>query len=122
MIAQGQSFPDLVVVKTGEAQESFPEAGLVRKVLAYNDKLFLVEHRMRKGWAGALHSHPHEQIAYVVSGRLTVTCLGKSIEVRAGDSFLVRGGVQHAASALEDSVVVDVFTPCRRDYIPVTSK
>jgi hypothetical protein len=25
--------------------------------------------------------------------------------------------VQHGASALEDSLVIDVFTPCREDYI-----
>jgi glucuronate isomerase len=37
--------------------------------------------------------------------------------VGAGDSFIVKGGVEHKASALEDSVVIDVFTPCREDYI-----
>ena len=119
MVVKGNSFPDLVMVKTGDARESFPESGLVRKVLAYNDKLMLVEHRMRKGWAGALHSHPHEQVAYVVSGHLRVTCLDNTFELCTGDSFVVRGGVEHRASALDDSVVVDFFTPCREDYIPV---
>ncbi|MGA8657379.1 MAG: hypothetical protein WB586_14630 [Chthoniobacterales bacterium] len=33
-----------------------------------------------------------------------------------GDSA-VRGGVAHGASAIEDSLVIDVFTPCREDYI-----
>jgi 2-dehydro-3-deoxy-D-gluconate 5-dehydrogenase len=28
-----------------------------------------------------------------------------------------RGGVEHGASAIEDSLVVDVFTPCREAYI-----
>jgi quercetin dioxygenase-like cupin family protein len=37
--------------------------------------------------------------------------------LRTGDTFVVRGGVQHGASALEDSLVIDVFTPCREDYI-----
>jgi quercetin dioxygenase-like cupin family protein len=86
-------------------------------VLAYNDKLFLVEHQMVKGWAGAMHSHPHDQVVYVVRGHLKVTCQGKLFELRAGDTFVVRGGVQHGASAVEDSLVIDVFTPCREDYI-----
>ena len=118
MSAQERTYPDLIVTKNGDAQQSTPEPGLTRKVLAYNDRLFLVEHRMKKGWIGAMHSHPHEQVVYVVSGHLKVSCLGKTVEVRAGDSFLVRGGVEHGASALEDSHVVDIFTPCREDYIP----
>lgn len=117
MAVQGQVFGDLVVVANSDAKASTPEPGLTRKVLAYNDKLFLAEHRMEKGWVGSVHSHPHEQIVYVVRGHLKVTCQGKTFEVRTGDTFAVRGGVEHGASALEESLVIDVFTPCREDYI-----
>ena len=109
--------PEVVVVTSAEAKKSSPEPGLTRLVGAYNDKLFLGEHRMEKGWVGAAHSHPHEQIVYVISGHLKVTCGGKTFEVRSGDSFVVRGGVEHQASALEPTHVIDVFTPCRSDYI-----
>src|SRR5690348_17470680 len=77
----------------------------------------LAEHEMVKGWVGKVHSHPHEQIVYVVHGHLKVTCQGKSFDVRTGDTFVVRGGVEHGASATEDSLVIDVFTPCREDYV-----
>jgi quercetin dioxygenase-like cupin family protein len=117
MTMQANAFPDLVVVKVDAAPESQPEPGLTRKVMAYNDKLFLAEHQMVKGWVGTVHSHPHDQVVYVVRGHLKVTCQGKTFEIRSGDSFVVRGGVEHGASALEDSVVVDIFTPCREDYI-----
>jgi quercetin dioxygenase-like cupin family protein len=117
MGSQAKVFPDLVVVENEAAQESKPEPGLTRKVMAYNDKLFLVEHQMSRGWAGSVHSHPHEQIVYVVRGHLQVTCQGKTFDARAGDSFVVRGGVEHGAVAVEDSLVIDVFTPCREDYL-----
>jgi quercetin dioxygenase-like cupin family protein len=110
-------FPDLVVVTTDKAKQSSPEKGLTRAVGAYNDKLFLAEHRMEKGWVGARHSHPHEQIVYVISGHLKVVCGDESFEVRAGDSFVVRGGMEHQAEAVEASHVIDVFTPCRQDYL-----
>jgi quercetin dioxygenase-like cupin family protein len=109
--------PDCVVVKGAEARQSNPERGLTRLVGAFNEKLFLAEHRMEKGWVGLAHSHPHEQIVYVVSGHLKVTCAGETFYVRSGDSFLVRGGVEHQASALEPTQVIDVFTPCRNDYL-----
>ena len=108
---------EVVVVTSAEAKKSSPEPGLTRLVGAYNDKLFLAEHRMEKGWVGAAHSHPHEQIVYVISGHLKVTCAGKTFEVRCGDSFVVRGGLEHQASALEPTHVIDVFTPCRNDYV-----
>jgi quercetin dioxygenase-like cupin family protein len=117
MASQASAYPDLVVVKNGEVQESTPEPGLLRKVMAYNDKLFLAEHKMARGWSGAVHSHPHDQIVYIVRGHLKVSCQGKTFDARAGDTFVVRGGVEHGASAVEDSVVVDVFTPCWEDYI-----
>ncbi|HUI79250.1 MAG TPA: cupin domain-containing protein [Bryobacteraceae bacterium] len=110
-------FGDVVQVSGAAMKESHPESGLTRLVGAYNDKLFLAEHRMEKGWVGAAHSHPHDQMAYVISGRLRVVASGRSFEVAAGDSFVVRGGVEHQASALEPSVVIDVFTPCREDYV-----
>jgi len=117
MSSQTKTYPDLVFVPYGTATESAPEPGLTRKIMAYNEKLFLAEHQMVKGWVGTIHSHPHEQIVYVVRGHLKVKCQGKTFDVRTGDSFVVRGGVEHGASAVEDSVVIDVFTPCREDYI-----
>ena len=112
-----KAIPDLVVVKHEEGKTAEPEAGLKRRVLAYNEKLFLAEHEMVKGWVGMVHSHPHDQIVYVVHGHLMVSCQGKTLEIRTGDTFVVRGGVEHGASALEDSLVVDVFTPYREDYL-----
>ena len=114
---QTKTIPDLVVMKHQEGKTSEPEAGLKRRVLAYNEKLFLAEHEMVKGWVGTVHSHPHDQIVYVVHGHLKVTCQGKTFEIRTGDTFVVRGGVEHGASALEESLVIDVFTPWREDYI-----
>jgi len=112
-----QSTPDYSFVKAADTFASAPEQGLLRRVGCYNDKLFLAEHRMQKGWAGARHQHPHEQIVYVVSGHLKVTVGADTFSAHAGDSFVVRGGVEHQAEALEESVVIDVFTPCREDYL-----
>src|SRR5882762_7658025 len=116
MKADRYSFPDVVVTPATEVRRSTPEPGLTRLIGAYNEKLFLAEHRMEKGWIGARHSHPHDQVVYVVSGRLRVTCGDRPFDVAAGDSFVVRGGIEHQAAALEPSVVIDVFTPIREDY------
>ncbi len=104
------------VTSSNDAGMSVPEAGLRRQVMSYSPSMMLVRHRMTKGWVGAKHSHPHEQLVYVVSGQLTFTSPDGTFEVGAGDSFLVAGGVEHQAAALEDAEVLDVFTPMREDY------
>ena len=109
--------PVLMRVGQGEARPSRPEPGLTRRVLAHNPNMMLVEHHMLPGWAGARHSHPHDQAVYVVSGHLRFSCGEDEFEVRAGDSFVLQGGVEHQAWALEPSVVLDVFTPMREDYL-----
>jgi len=103
-------------VRTQEAQMFAPEAGMRRQVLAHNDELMLVRHYFEKGWVGARHSHPHHQLVYVVKGALRVDREGETFDVFEGDSFVVDGGVEHQASALETSEVLDVFTPVREDY------
>src|SRR5580700_11698208 len=102
METQSKTYPDLIVTSHDQGKESHPEPGLKRRVLAYNDKLFLAEHEMVKGWVGTVHSHPHEQVVYVVHGHIKITCQEKTVDVRTGDTFVVRGGVQHGASAVED--------------------
>jgi quercetin dioxygenase-like cupin family protein len=103
-------------VKTGNAKSFTPEPGMKRQVLAHSDQLMLVRHYFEQGWVGVRHSHPHHQLVYVVSGAIRVDVDGREFDVHAGDSFVVDGGVEHQASALEASEVLDVFTPVREDY------
>jgi quercetin dioxygenase-like cupin family protein len=113
----GAASPDLMRVPAGEGQVFSPEPGLQRRILANNPQMMLVEHRMEPWWVGTRHSHPHDQLVYVISGRLQFGCGDQRFEVAAGDSFIVRGGVEHEARALAASVVLDVFTPTRSDYL-----
>jgi quercetin dioxygenase-like cupin family protein len=106
------------ITASQDAAMSTPETGLRRQVMSFTGDMMLVRHRMEKGWVGARHSHPHEQMVYVVSGRIVLEHPGGRVEAATGDSFIVPGGVEHQAWALEDSEVLDIFTPFREDYAP----
>lgn len=93
-----------------------PEERLVRQVLAFNPGMMLVRHQMQPGWRGARHSHPHEQMVYVIRGHIHFVCGADTFDAFTGDSFIVPGGVEHEASALAESEVLDFFVPCREDY------
>lgn len=103
-------------VKSRDARSFTPEPGMTRQVLAHSDELMLVRHYFEQGWSGARHSHPHHQLVYVIRGALRVDVGGETFDVFAGDSFVVDGGVEHQAWALDASEVLDVFTPVREDY------
>jgi quercetin dioxygenase-like cupin family protein len=106
----------VVYTPTNGPTVSSPEPGMQRQVLAYNKNVMLVRHHFLKGWKGTSHSHPHEQLVYVVTGRIQFDGDGKTVELRSGDSVIVEGNVEHRATALEDSEVLDLFAPYREDY------
>jgi len=92
--------------------------GVSRKVLTYSKDLMVCELKFKKGAIGALHHHPHEQVGYIVSGSFEVeeTGAGKKI-LKAGDTYHIKSNVEHGVVALEDSVLLDIFTPMREDFI-----
>jgi len=112
------TFPALMRVSPDDVPFFSPEPGLLRRILAHNENMMLVEHKMEATWVGARHSHPHDQLVYVIQGRLLFRCGEDEFVAGPGDSFVIKGGLLHAASALEPSVVLDVFTPYREDYLP----
>ncbi|MGQ9572535.1 MAG: cupin domain-containing protein [Dehalococcoidia bacterium] len=94
--------------------EMFP--GVVRRTLNSSDRLMIVEVAFDKGAVVPFHSHPHEQIGYLVSGRLLFELGDERRELAAGDSWLVPSNVLHQATAIESSLIIDVFSPPREEY------
>jgi quercetin dioxygenase-like cupin family protein len=107
----------LILPRDPSAPVTVPEPGLQRQVLVHTSAMMLVRHQMCKGWRGTRHSHPHEQMVYVIKGRIRVRVEGAWHDAVEGDNFIVASNAEHEAEALEDSVVLDVFTPAREEYL-----
>lgn len=100
--------------------DTLPQAageGVTRRVLAYSDSLMCVENTFQKGAVGSLHSHPHTQITYVVSGVFDFTIGEETRTVRAGDTLLKEDGVRHGCVCREAGILLDIFTPMREDFV-----
>lgn len=91
--------------------------GLSRKILGYNPDLMMVRVFFKSGAVGEAHSHPHRQVTYVESGKFEVHIDGRKQVLEAGDSFFVPAEKVHGCTALEDGVLIDVFTPIRSDFV-----
>jgi len=63
------------------------------------------------------HQHPQEQLVYIVSGRMRLIVEGQPHELTTGDSFYLAGNVPHGVETIEDTRVLDTFSPPRDEYL-----
>ena len=91
--------------------------GVRRQVLGHGTELMVVRVEFQAGAVGALHHHPHRQATYVASGRFDVTVGAETSVLEAGDCFYASADVPHGVHAIEDGVLIDVFTPVRKDFL-----
>ena len=88
-----------------------------RKIRSYNGDIMLVEADFDEGSVGAVHTHPHAQISYVLSGEFDYTLEGQVYAMKAGDSIAVDGGKPHGLTCVKAGTVLDIFTPMREDFV-----
>jgi quercetin dioxygenase-like cupin family protein len=92
--------------------------GVRYKTLVYGEKTLFAEFHLDRGSTVPVHNHPYEQTGYLVSGKLRFDVEGEKIEAEPGNSWCIPSDVKHGAEVLEDSVVIEVFSPVRKDYLP----
>ncbi len=92
--------------------------GIVRRTLAYSPSQMLCHFSMEAGATIDLHNHEAAQIGYLVSGKVRFFKeSGDSFIAEAGTSWAFAGWEKHGAEFLEDSEIVEVFSPLRPEYI-----
>ncbi|WP_058485784.1 cupin domain-containing protein [Defluviitalea phaphyphila] len=91
--------------------------GVKRKILAHNKNLMIVEVHFEEGSIGEIHSHPHEQITYVIEGEFEFNIDGNKKILKKGDSTYKQPNIKHGAVCLKKGILLDIFTPCREDFL-----
>lgn len=91
--------------------------GIKRQITGYNKGIMMVKVKFDKGAVGELHQHPHTQSSYVVSGVFEISIDGEKQRLETGDSFFVNPNLIHGAVCLEQGILLDVFNPCREDFL-----
>ena len=91
-----------------------PQLG--RKLIVGKD-IMLARVFLKKGCIVPEHSHPNEQVTYILEGALKFWIDGKEIVVHSGEVLTIPPNMPHKAEAVEDTDDLDVFTPPRADWI-----
>ncbi len=89
---------------------------LWRKVIS-GRKLTVAQISLAEGAEVPTHHHESEQISYVLSGALKFEVGNQEIVVRAGEVLLLPPNVPHGATALQDTLSLDIFSPVRADWL-----
>jgi quercetin dioxygenase-like cupin family protein len=106
-----------MIGKHNESEYVEMAEGIRRRTLAHGDKTVLCEFSFKKGAVIPVHRHLYEQTGYLISGKLLFTINGDEHEVNPGDGWCIKANVEHSAQIQEDTVLVEVFSPVREDYL-----
>lgn len=90
--------------------------GIRRRTMATTERMMLCEFTVSKGGVVPPHSHMHDQCGYVVSGKIEFTIGDVKRVCMPGDTYGVPGGLIHSATALEETLLVEIFAPPREEY------
>lgn len=114
-INAGKEQSEMVIKKEEAKKRTFK--GVSLDSLAVGEKSMVAKMNYVEGNYATLHTHPHEQSGYVISGRYLMTVDGEEYELHPGDSYAIPGNTPHSFRVIEGGEVIDVFTPVREDYL-----
>jgi len=81
------------------------------KPLIMGEHMTFLDIQYTKGVGAPLHTHTHESLVYVVSGKIKTTIDDGDFILEPGDACLHPAGVPHTVEALEDSTMVEIKSP-----------
>jgi len=90
---------------------------LLQRHFVVGQNIMLARVLLKKGCVVPEHSHPNEQVTYILEGALKFWIDGKEIVVSEGEVLTIPAHMPHKAEALADTVDLDVFNPPREDWL-----
>jgi quercetin dioxygenase-like cupin family protein len=84
------------------------------------DRVTIARFELKAGGVVPRHAHTNEQVSSVLSGALRFVFNDSEIVARAGDVVRIPGETPHEVAVLEDTIVIDVFSPIRQDWLDKT--
>lgn len=90
---------------------------MVSRKVVVGDRQMIAQTYLKRGALVPLHSHPSEQMTYVLQGALRFVVDGEETIVREGEVLHLPSGVHHQSEALEDTFELDVFSPPRTEWL-----
>jgi quercetin dioxygenase-like cupin family protein len=94
-----------------------PSEGIERQMFI-GEQMMICRFRFAPFLVTPQHTHPHEQMSMVISGRICFFVEGEERIASPGDVLHFPPNCLHGATMMEEEVVlIDIFTPLREDFL-----
>jgi len=97
-------------------------SGIRRRTITAGASRYQMRAELTAGSRLPEHAHPQKQIAHVIKGRMKLIVAGVPHELAAGDAFYLGSNVPHGVETIEDTTVIDTFSPPRDDYLALDKR
>jgi quercetin dioxygenase-like cupin family protein len=91
--------------------------GIRMQTLAHGSRTHLVRFELAAGSEIPMHTHPHEQTGCLLSGHVVFLTEDSEVDTTPGDSWCFLDGEKHAVRVVDDSVIIEMFSPVRTEYL-----
>ena len=81
----------------------------------HSENMTIADWKIKAGSRMPEHTHPHEQVAYLLEGRFELTLEGETRLLTPGTLAVIPSNAPHTGTAVTDCHLVDVFHPVRED-------
>jgi len=103
-----------------------PMEGLETTILTglHGEKMMMVLSATLPNHSVPLHSHPHEQIGMVYSGKAVLKIGNQERIAEKGDFYRIPANVPHSDKCIGDEpfIMLDVFYPLREEFLQKLDK
>ena len=93
--------------------------GITRRTLVHGSSMYQMRATLAAGSVMPAHQHSQEQIVHILLGHMRLIVDGTSHELVSGDSYYLASNVSHGVETLEETIVLDTFSPPRDDYLAI---
>jgi unsaturated pyranuronate lyase len=93
--------------------------GIKRRTLASGKTMYQMLAILEAGSKMPAHQHSQEQIVHILSGRMKLIVDGTPHDLKAGDSFYLASNIPHGVETIDETHVVDTFSPPRDEYLAI---
>ena len=90
---------------------------MLSQKIVTGEREMIAQTYLKRGALVPIHSHDSEQMTYVLQGALKLLVAGEEVTLREGEVLHITPGVAHQVEALDDTFVLGVFSPVRRDWV-----